>query len=257
MKKVYEFAGLSKSKKNELRKDYIKRKWKGLLVSYIFIILSSSKPFFSSKNGALFVLIWFTLSNALFVYVYVEQSDYMKRYKRAKRYSKKHKNIQVEHGAFFFPKIDGWDSYAMQLLVAILFYFVVLPILYLQFKNLGICKEDYRNLATGIIIDTYIVAFFNITLQFIIDFIYDCANKRINLKKAIFSQKLTDIVAYVGMIILFISAFTYYFNKEFEGLLGDMGKIMGGIYIIFMLFPLIKCLIEVSNNKRKVYIMQN
>ena len=71
MKKIYGFAGLSKSKKNELKKDYIECEWKNLLLSYIFIILSSSKPFFSSKNGALFVLIWFTLSILLSVYVHV------------------------------------------------------------------------------------------------------------------------------------------------------------------------------------------
>lgn len=63
MKKIYEFKGLSKNQKKELKKDYIKSEWRNLLFSYFFIILSSSKPFFSSKNGAIFVLIWFTLAN--------------------------------------------------------------------------------------------------------------------------------------------------------------------------------------------------
>lgn len=255
MKKIYGFAGLSKSKKNELKKDYIECEWKNLLLSYIFIILSSSKPFFSSKNGALFVLIWFTLSILLSVYVYVNQSDYLKRRKRAERYSKKHKNIQVENGKTFFPQIGGLNFIAMQFLVAILFYTVAIPIsLYLQFKNFEIYKKDYMNLFIGIFADTYIVAFFNIILQFIIDFIYDCANDRITSKKPVFCPKLNDIVACVGTIIILIPAFAHYFNREFEGLFGDIGKkIMGIIYIIMMISPLIKCLIQVVNDKRKVH----
>lgn len=93
MKKIYEFKGLSKKQKKELIKDYIEREWKNLLFSYFFIILSSSKPFFSSKNGAIFVSIWFTLVILLSVYAYVNQSDYMNRKKKAERYSK---NIKLQ-----------------------------------------------------------------------------------------------------------------------------------------------------------------
>lgn len=255
MKKIYEFVGLSKSQKNELKKDYIEREWKNFFLSYIFIILSSSKPFFSSKNGAIFVLIWFTLAILLSVYAYVNQSDYLKSKKSAKRYSKKHKNIQVEKGFNFFPQIGSWNFIGMQFFVASLFYIVALPIsFYLQFKNFEIYKEDYMNLIIGIFADTYIVAFFNIILQLIIDFIYDCAKDRTTLKKAAFSLKLKDVVCYVGATIILIMAFTYYFNKEFGGLFGGVSKkIMGGIYIIFMIFPLIKCLIQVSNNRKKVH----
>lgn len=255
MKKIYEFAGLSKSQKNELKKDYIKREWKNLVLSYIFIILSSSKPFFSSKNGAIFVLIWFTLAILLSVSAYVNQSDYLKSKKRAEKYSKKHKNIQVEKGANFSPQIGSWNFIGNQFLVAILFYIIAIPIsIYLQFKNFEIYKEDFMNLIIGISADTYIVAFFNIMLQLTIDFIYDCAEDRTILKKTAFSQKLKDVVVYVGATIILIMAFTHYFNREFEGLFGGMSKkIMGGIYIIFMIFPLIKCLIQVSNNKKKVH----
>lgn len=255
MKKIYEFAGLSKNQKNELKKNYIKCEWKNLFLSYIFIILSSSKPIFSSKNGAILVLIWFTLAILLSVYAYVNQSDYLKSNKRAKRYSKKHKNIQVENGANFFPQIDGWDFIVMQFLVASLFYIIVIPIsIYLQFKNFEIYKEDYMNLIIGIFADTYIVAFFNMILHLIIEFIYDCANDRITLKRAAFNLKPKDVVGCVGTVVILIMAFTHYFNRDFEGLFGDMGaKIMGGIYIIFMIFPLIKCLIQVSNNKKKVH----
>lgn len=253
MKKIYEFKGLSKNQKKELKKDYIKSEWQNLLISYFFIILSSSKPFFSSKNGAIFVLIWFTLAILLSVYAYVSQSDYMNSKKKAERYSKKHKHAEVEKGSNFFPEIGGWTFIGMQVLVAILVYFVVTPVsLYLQFKNFEIYKEVHMKLLIGIFADTYIVAFFNIILQILIEFIYDCANDRTTLKKTIFTLKLKYVICYVGATIILCIAFTYYFNKEFEGLFGDMvRKIVGGIYIIFMLYPLIKCIKQVIYTRKQ------
>lgn len=249
MKKIYELKGLSKIQKKELKKDYIKKEWKNLLISYFFIFLSSSKPFFSSKNGAIYVLLWFTLATLLSSYAYVNQSDYMNRKKKAERYHKKHKNAEVEKGANFFPEIGGWTFISMQLLVAILVWFVVIPIaLYLQFKNFEIYKDDYMKLLMGILADTYIVAFYNVMLQMLIEFIYDCANGRTILKKNILALKLK----YVIPTIILCIAFTHYFNNEFEGLFGDIGrKIVGSIYIIFMLYPLIKCIKQIINNKRQ------
>ena len=107
-----------------MKKDYIKSEWINLLISYFFIILSSSKPFFSSKNGAIFVLIWFTFAILLSVYAYVNQSDYMNSKKKAARYSKKHKNAEVEKGSNFFPEIGGWTFIGMQVLAASLVYLV-------------------------------------------------------------------------------------------------------------------------------------
>lgn len=253
MKKIYEFKGLSKNQKKELKKDYIKSEGLNLLFSYFFIILSSSKPFFSSKNGAIFVLIWFTLVNLLSVYTYVNQNDYMNSKKKAERYSKKHKNAEVEKGFNFFPEIGGWTSIGMQVLVASLVYFIAAPVsLYLQFKNFEIYKEVYMKLLIGVFADTYIVAFFNVILQLFIEFIYDCANDRTTLKKTIFTLKLKYVICYVGVTIILCIAFTYYFNKEFEGLFGDIArKIVGSIYIIFMLFPLIKCIKQVIGNKKQ------
>lgn len=253
MKKIYEFKGLSKNQKKELKKDYIKSEWKNLLFSYFFIVLSSSKPFFSSKNGAIFVLIWFTLAIILSVYAYVNQSDYMNSKKKAVKYSKKHKHAEVEKGSNFFPEIGEWTFIGMQVLSAILVYFVAAPVfLYLQFKNFEIYKEVYMKLLIGIFVDTYIVAFFNIILQILIEFIYDCANDRTTLKKTIFTLKLKYVICYVGATIILCIVFTYFFNKEFEGLFGDIARrFWGSIYIIFMLYPLIKCIKQVIGNKKQ------
>lgn len=255
MKKIYEFKGISKNQKKKLRKEYIKREWKNLSISYLFIILSSSKPFFSSKNGAIFVLIWFTLAILLSIYTYINQSDYMKSKKQAERYSRRHKNAKVEKGSYFFPEIGGWTFISMQVLVAFLIYFIAIPVsLYLQFKNFEIYKEVYMKLLIGIFADTYIVAFFNVILQTLIEFIYDCANDRTTLKNTMFTLKLKYVICFVGATIILCKAFTYYFNKEFEGLFGDIErKIVGSFYIIFMLKPLIQCIKHVFINKKNRY----
>lgn len=255
MKKIYEFKGLSKKQKRKLIKDYFKGEWKNLLVSYFFIILSSSKPFLSSKNGAILVLIWFTLAILLSLYAYINQSDYMNSKKRAKRYSKKHKNAKVERGVNFFPEIGGWTFIGMQVLTAFLVYLIALPMsFYLQFKNFEIYKEDYMKFFFGILADTYIVAFFNVILQILIEFLYDCANDKMNLKKTIITLKLKNIICYVGATVIVFGAFAYYFNKEFEGLFGSMGrKIIGCIYIVYMLYPLIKCIKQLINNKKQYH----
>lgn len=253
MKKIYEFNGLNRRQKNRLKKDYFAREWKNLLLSYLFIVMSSSKTVFSSKNGAIFVFIWFTLVILMSVYAYVSQNDYMYSKKKARRYSKKHKNIQVEKGTYFSPEIGGWNFIGMQVLVAIIVYIVALPIsFYLQFKNLEVYKADNMDFFIGILADTYIVALFNVILQIFIEFLYDCTKDKETLKKTIYVLKLKNVIAYVGAIIILSMAFNHYFNKEFEGLFGEVARrIMGGIYIVFMLFPLIKCIKEITINKNK------
>ncbi|EOS26939.1 hypothetical protein C806_00531 [Lachnospiraceae bacterium 3-1] len=98
----------------------------------------------------------------------------------------------------------------MQFFVSILVYFIATPVsLYLQFKNFEIYKEVYMKLLIGIFADTYIVAFFNVILQILIEFIYDCINDRTTLK-TIFALKLKYVICYVGTTIILCIAFTYY-----------------------------------------------
>lgn len=115
-------------------------------------------------------------------------------------------------------------------MVAISLYIVALPIfINLQFKDIEIYKKDYMNLIVGIFADTYIVAFFNMIVQLIIDYIYDSEKDRITLKKTAFSLKLKNVV----VTIILIMAFTHYFNREFEGLFGDMEKNNGSYLYSF------------------------
>lgn len=86
--KVYEFAKIDKKEKRCLRKAYYQKQRFDILISYIFILMSSSKVFFSFRNGALWVLVWYTCSLLLSCYTYVNQIEYNVGRKRARHYSK-------------------------------------------------------------------------------------------------------------------------------------------------------------------------
>ena len=252
MKRIYQFKGLSKEQKKELKNEYIKREWRNILLSYLFIVLSSSKPFFSIKNGAVWVLIWFTLTILLSVYVYVSQKDCMKKKKKAEKYSKKHRYSDVEVGDNFFPEIGGWNFIGMQLMVAIIIYsLVLLPAsLYLKCKDFDIYKEVYMKFFIGIFADTYIVAVFNIILQFFIEFLYEYSSDKVTIKEAMLKLTPKYVISYIIVTVILCCAFIYYFNEEFGGMFGYISKkVVGGFYIIFMLYPLIKPVRQVISRK--------
>ena len=248
MKKVYMFKGYSKEEKRELKKKYIKYEWKNILFSYIFIALSSSKPINSIKNGAIYVAIWFSLAIFLSIMAYINQGDYMKRKKKMRKYHRRHKWVIVEKGSTFFPEIGGWNFLAMQMLVAILIYVILIPIsLHLQFKDFANYMSSDKDFFVGIMVDTYILAFCNIILQILIEFIHDCTKDRTNLKKTIFKEKIKGIVC----SIIFLLAILYYFNNEFAGLFGNVGRrVIGASYIFYMLWPLFKCVKEVAVKRK-------
>lgn len=238
MKSIIDFDGLSKIQKKELKKQYIKIEWKNILISYIFIILSSSKPFFSSSNGAIFVLIWFTLSILLSIYAYVNQSDCMISNKKAEKYKKRHKNIEVEGIFNVSPEIGGWQFILIQSTVACLFYLIAVPIaVYLQFRNLEIYNKNYRDLFLCIFADTFVLAFFSGIVKLVIEFVYNFINDKTILKKIPLKVKVKNMVLCLGVAIIMFFSFYYYFNKEFAGLFGKITrKCIGTVYIIFIIY---------------------
>lgn len=140
----------------------------------------------------------------------------------------------------------------MQVSAACLVYLIALPIsFYLQFKDFKVYKDDYMGIFIGVFADTYIIAFLSGILKLFVEFISDCSDGITTMKKSILSLKIKDGICYFGAIIVLYKAFSYYFNKEFEGLFGDMRKIIGGIYIVFILCPVIKAIKQVIINKKQ------
>ena len=175
----------------------------------------------------------------------------MKSKKKAEKYSKKHKNSDVEVGHNFFSEIGGWNFIGMQFIAAIIVYFIAAPVsLYLQFKNFDIYKEVYMKIFIGIFADTYIVAFFNIIFQIFIEFLYEYSSDRITIKEAMLKLTPKYLISYIIATVVLCCAFIYYFNEEFGGMFGYISKkVVGGLYIIFMLHPLIKPVRQVISRK--------
>ena len=148
---------------------------------------------------------------------YVNQSDYMSSKKRAGKYSKKHKSVKVEKGRTFIPEIGGWTFIGMQIRAAIFVYIAAIPVsLYLQFKNFEIYEKVHMKFFIGIIVDTYIIAFFNGIIQLIIDFIYDCSNDVSTIEKTILSLKIKDVICVAVTTSLIFWALYYYFKHYYE-----------------------------------------
>lgn len=242
MKSIIEFDGLSKVQKKELKMQYIKKEWKSILISYIFIILSSSKPFFSSNNGAIFVLIWFTLSILLSINTYVNQSDCMMSNKKAKKYKKRHKYEKVEGIFNVSPEIGGWQFIIAQFIVANLFYLITVTIaVYLQYMNLEIYKKKYMELFVGIFADTFVLTFFNGIVKLVMESIHDFINDKTMFKKKILKIKAKNVVLFLSVSIIMFFSLHHYVNKEFASLFGEISrKCIGIVYIIFIICPNIK-----------------
>lgn len=249
MKRIFQFNGISKEKKRELTRKYLQCEFKNIILSYFFIALSSSLPPISSMNGAIYVAVWYSFSVLLSIRAYVNQSDYMMSKKRAKHYSKNHK-VAVEKGSTFIPEIGGWNAILRQMLTATAFYFIgILIALRLQFKNTEVYQNVHMSLWVGVFADTYIVTFCNGIISIFIDFIYDCVHARTTLKKTVLKANLKKIIVFIATIIILILAFSYYFNDEFAGLLGNciiVKRVVGSIYILFMTWPLFRCIRDVT-----------
>lgn len=242
MKSISKFKGISKEQKKKLINQYLKIEWKNINLSYVFIALSSSCPIISCMNGAIYVAVWYSISVLLSIWLYVNQSDYMMQNKRERHYSKKHKE-KVAKRSIFTSEIGGWDAIATQVFVAIVFCILeVLISLYLQKRNMYVYQSIYRGFFEGILADTYIVSFCNVVIGIYRDYIYNCVNSGTKLKEIILKSNLKTKFLNICTVILLILACRYYIENEFKGLLGDkiMAKyIVSGIYILFMMWPLL------------------
>ena len=97
--------------------------------------MSSSKVFFSFRNGALWVLVWYTCSLLLSCYTYVNQIEYNVGRKRARHYSKKHPNCILQKSVGFSPEIGGWTLLGSQFLC-------VLPLTIVLERKLPVDRDD-------------------------------------------------------------------------------------------------------------------
>ncbi|MCR4618751.1 MAG: hypothetical protein K5669_11290 [Lachnospiraceae bacterium] len=250
------FDGLNTVEKSKLRREYFKVEWKDILISIIFIILSSNENVFSLKNEALYVLIWFIIATLFSLCAYVNQSDCMKSRKRMRNYCRKHNIGNGGKGPSFVPEIGGWTKIAMQLLVAIIVYIIAVPIaLGIQMNDFKVYMAEYRSLFIGLMCDTYIVTIYAGIQKATIESIYDI-NKGRNDKNIILKKRknvLKNTLTILGAIIILALAFYHYFNSEFEGFFDVVARrIVGGIYILYLIYPLLLCIYQIIKHKRGI-----
>ena len=240
--KIYEFAKINKKEKRSLRKAYYRKQWFDILISYIFIVMSSSQVFFSIKNGALWVLVWYTCSLLLSCYTYVNQIEYNVGRKRAKHYSKKHPNCTLQKSVGFSPEIGGWTLLGSQFLCALPLTIGLgtFALIYGSFFNETYMME-YKDFCIGLALDTYVLVFFLIYFTGFwgeLRYIHGVKNK----VKAFFvtfpGSKSKNIVVHLVAILICVFALRHYLLKEFSGLFSEVArKVIGIVYILYMVLP--------------------
>lgn len=250
-KDVSEFTGLSKRSLKEKFREYINKEWRYIILSYIFIILSSSLPIISWRNGSIYVIVWFTISNILTLLNYLWQCDRVHRRNKASHYKKRHKKIHVDMGVNVKAEIDTWDIIGIQFSVACLFAAVLILLSSFQFADYKKYIEEYKDLYWGIVTDTYIVVVFSIAFQLFVEHVCNLIeNKRksINFHISIEAKEVLRFI--IGAFFAFV-ALIYYFNNEFAGLVGNITvrRVLGGLYILFMTYPGIKQIFHALKQK--------
>ena len=231
--------------------DFWESQWDDVLLSYLFIALSSSQPIFSLTNGAIWVFLWYTLSVVLSLYIFISQSEYNDALKRGNRFSKKHPNYIVEKRQKFSGENGGWNSLAAQLLCAIVVYIPVgISSLISQIKCFDNYMDTCKDFYVGIFVDTYILTFCNIYYKGIILDIISAAGwkNKIDIFLHTFQgSKKRNLIMHIVSLLIMARALMYYFTKEFSGLFNPVLRtIMGFIYILYLL-------IDVKAFIKKIY----
>ncbi|MFG6392624.1 MAG: hypothetical protein K1W24_00330 [Lachnospiraceae bacterium] len=257
--KVYEFAKIDKKEKRNLRKAYYWKQWFDILISYIFILISSSKPFFSFKNGALWVVAWYTFSLLLSCYTYVNQIEYNIGRKRAKHYSKKHPNCTLQKSVEFSPEVGGWTLLGSQFLCVLpltiglgIFAFVYGTFFYETYMM------EYKDFCIGLALDTYVLVFFLIYFTGFwreLRYIHGVKNKVKAFLVTFPGSKCKNIVIHLAAIIICIFALKHYLINEFSGLFNETERrIIGIVYILYMILPkeeIMEYFREINKKKQK------
>ncbi len=240
--KVYEFAKIDKKEKRCLQKAYYRKQRFDILISYIFILMSSSKVFFSFRNGALWVLAWYTCSLLLSCYAYVNQIEYNVGRKRAKHYSKKHPNCTLQKSVGFDPEIGGWTLLGSQFICALflafglgVFSFVYQSVFYEAYMM------EYKDFCVGLALDTYVLVFFLIYFTGFwseMRYIHGVKNKVEAFLAAFPGSKCKNIVLHLAAGVICLFALKHYLLNEFSGLFNEVArKVIGIVYILYMIIP--------------------
>jgi len=246
--KIIDFCKKDKSFRRKRIIEYIKDQRVDILVSYAFILLSSSTPFFSFTNGAIWVLLWYTLSILFSLYIFIVQSEYNDGLKRAIRFSKKHAGITLERKNKYSAEIGGWNFLAAQFIFASIIYvlFAIFALVY-QLLYYTDYMNRYRDFCVGVLVDTYILFFFTVYHKIVLTDLKVISGwkNKVSCFLHIFGGTIKrNLIIHIFSQGIILYALNYYFSKEFSGLFDPISRrILGSIYILYMLID-VKALIK-------------
>jgi hypothetical protein len=165
---------MGKTKNSKIRKvgflEYLKKNlkylYKDIVLSGIFIILSSTKPVLSLSNGAWYVLLWYIISLFSLLEVCRYNFNYNIECKAKKKWHTRHgyKNQTKEEKSKIINykkanvELGGWTFLWIKILVSLLFQiiFIVIAIKH-QFNDYNNYMNSEKNFFFGVFMDTFVI----------------------------------------------------------------------------------------------------
>ena len=233
------YKKLGREEKKRIYRKLLKENKNDLIISFFFIILSTSTPVLSIKNTAIWVLLWYLLSFGYTMHRYVSQEAYNKKIKRENHYNKRHKTNKKRKKQWKNDTME-WDFLGIKLLNALLFGVIMLIISQIhQWQNYYSYMKNEKDFFSGIWNDIGMVTICTLYYNIIVDAIRNNKDSKC-IKKNILSLFGTNIwesmITYIFLAFLCVKTLYCSFN-EFSIFGNPLNYIWGGIYILVLVKP--------------------
>ena len=235
------YKRIGRKEKNNMYKAYLKGSIRDFAVSVFFIICSTSTPIFSSKNGAIWILVWYLISYVVMLYSCVNQEEYNRAIKRENNYNRRHnkRKEQIKRKKKWAIEPGGWNFIIIKIATASIFGIIMIIISYIhQLQNYNQYIENEKNFFLGIWFDTYVITVCVGYYNLIVDVIKN--NKGVRCKIVgvlnLLGESVKNRILNIVLFIIWIVALSYSFN-EFSIFDSPVNYIIGFLYIIVLAIP--------------------
>lgn len=228
-------------------KKNIKYLYKDMLISCIFILLSSTTPVLSLSNSAWFVLLWYVMSVGLLLILnWIEtccnvqnkiKRKLLKKYHYRKNLTSKekkrivnYKNTKVEFG--------GWTFFAVKFSVACIFVLIFLPIsLGLQFFDFNNYVHEQKNFFVSFFMSTFVTTLFTAYYSIIVNEVKEKKGIK-NRLKALFIYANKSLVKRIFGNLLLYLMLLYAFIYSLFSFTIFAPLFVGVVYVCTLLMPI-------------------
>lgn len=227
-------------------KKNIKYLYKDMLISCVFILLSSTTPVLSLSNSAWCVLLWYVMSVGLLLILNWRQTccnvqnkikrKLLKKYHYRKNLTSKekkrivnYKNTKVE--------FDGWVFVGIKLSVAFMF----VPILYLialilQFTNYSNYMLNQKNFFVNFFMSTLVTTMFVVYYNLIINEVKKNKGVKNRLKSLFIYTNTSLIKRILGNLLLYLMLLYAFIYSLFSFTIAPL--FVGVLYVCTLLIPI-------------------